>query len=745
MDQTVIVNYIPDAWDDKRLHAEFARFEPTNVKLVTERSTGRTLGYGFVSFTNAETARKAIHALNGQAVDGKRLKVTLAKPREEVRYNTNIYVSGLPPTATEEWLRSLCSYHGQILELKLLTDSAARGKHDTLSGFVRYARRNESDACINAVHRSRVKAPPAPNGEDVRTATGEPVEGREYLVSARYATDTRTRQKETEGIWISNSTGDGRRYRHHSNQSGRHHRSHSGNHDGSSTNSQGSPSSQGNSGLSMNFNFENGGDDNFGRNRPQNVRGKGGLLFPNTDSGNFQYNRSGMGGNHHGKGSRSHSHNRHNGGDKNLGGNRPFGDGSNSSNQGNNSQKRLFGEFEQQMDKNQPYYFVPNPALPGLGGMQSAHPFPPMDPSGVPIGTPHMNMAASMMNQNSFLSMYPPNVFPSPAPFGDQILFPGSLFTPYPYEGIGMSPNFPGFSNLDPNRILPNNEAPKDGESGDEIALLNSTMAAVALNDDKDVNAADAKSAGANTADNTASGETGASKAAAAASGGGSSKTGEKASGSAKATASKAKTDAGAAGETDGDAPAAVEPENNQTILPATDVKSMSDAAAQALNMPGSDTDNTAEGLGNLPFLTSMSLGPDGGVANPYYYPQVPGVAVPDMFGAYPTFSGYMVPAFPAQDSTSNANQSGDFSGNLSFGQDVDKETHARVGALGIPTSPRHPDLDASHVLGPRFNVPMQPATSLEGLDSLSLVPPEIPSAEEDPLLEKIRDSWNVN
>lgn len=664
------------------------------MKLVTERSTGRTLGYGFVSFVNAETARKAIEALNGQSVDGKRLKVTLAKPREEVRYNTNIYVSGLPPTATEEWLRAMCSYHGQILELKLLTDSAARGKHDTLSGFVRYARRNESDACINAVHRSRVKAPPAPNGEDVKTTNGEPVEGREYLVSARYATDTRTRQKENEGIWISNSSGDGV-------ISGR--MSRNGHHSSNTSNSS-------NGDLDMNFNFENGnGDESFGKNRPQNVRGKGGLLFPNAGPGNFQYSRNGGMGGNNGKGnsSRSHSHNRPSG-DKNSGGNRPFGD----NNTGNQKHRIFGGEFEGHMDKNQPYYFVPNPALPGL---QASHPFP-VDPSNVPLTSAHVSMSAAMMNQSSFLGMYPPSMFPTAGPFADQLLtFPGSLFSPYPYDGL-MSPNFPHFHNLDPTRGIPTNDPSKDGEDGDDaanMALLNSTMAAVNLNDsDKDMSAGDAKSASDATSGQTSTGTD---------------------------TAEKPVGD----GETDAPALAGADAnEKNHTILPAAEVKPLPEGASPSLNIPLGEPGVGADGLGALPFL-SMSLGPEAGVANPYFYPQIPGVTMPDMFGTYPTFGGYMIPTFPAHETSPTPPS--DFPGNINFGQDVAKETHTRVGALGIPTSPRHPDLNSSHVLGSRFGVPMPPATSLEGLDSLSLVPSDMPSVEENQLLEKIRDSWNVN
>ena len=53
------------------------------IKLTTDRDTGRPRGFGFVTMSTAEEAQAAINALNGKQLDGRALTVNVAKPREE--------------------------------------------------------------------------------------------------------------------------------------------------------------------------------------------------------------------------------------------------------------------------------------------------------------------------------------------------------------------------------------------------------------------------------------------------------------------------------------------------------------------------------------------------------------------------------------------------------------------------------------------------------------------------------------
>ena len=64
-------------------------FEPYGVvdeiRVITDRDTGRSKGFGFVEMHDGTAARAAITKLQGQAMEGRTLTVNEAKPREPRR------------------------------------------------------------------------------------------------------------------------------------------------------------------------------------------------------------------------------------------------------------------------------------------------------------------------------------------------------------------------------------------------------------------------------------------------------------------------------------------------------------------------------------------------------------------------------------------------------------------------------------------------------------------------------------
>ena len=62
-----------------------AQGEVASVRIITDRESGRPRGFGFVEMANDEEARAAIEALNGQDLEGRKLTVNEARPREEGR------------------------------------------------------------------------------------------------------------------------------------------------------------------------------------------------------------------------------------------------------------------------------------------------------------------------------------------------------------------------------------------------------------------------------------------------------------------------------------------------------------------------------------------------------------------------------------------------------------------------------------------------------------------------------------
>ena len=64
--------------------------EVISAKIVMDRETGRSKGFGFVEMPNDEEGNAAIAALNEKEIDGKTLAVSVARPREEgPRRNSN--------------------------------------------------------------------------------------------------------------------------------------------------------------------------------------------------------------------------------------------------------------------------------------------------------------------------------------------------------------------------------------------------------------------------------------------------------------------------------------------------------------------------------------------------------------------------------------------------------------------------------------------------------------------------------
>ena len=57
--------------------------EVTSAKVINDRETGRSRGFGFVEMSDDAAAKKAIAELNDATVDGRTVKVMEAKPKED--------------------------------------------------------------------------------------------------------------------------------------------------------------------------------------------------------------------------------------------------------------------------------------------------------------------------------------------------------------------------------------------------------------------------------------------------------------------------------------------------------------------------------------------------------------------------------------------------------------------------------------------------------------------------------------
>lgn len=57
--------------------------EVTSAKIITDKFSGQSRGFGFVEMSDDEASKKAIAELNDSSVDGRNIKVMEARPKED--------------------------------------------------------------------------------------------------------------------------------------------------------------------------------------------------------------------------------------------------------------------------------------------------------------------------------------------------------------------------------------------------------------------------------------------------------------------------------------------------------------------------------------------------------------------------------------------------------------------------------------------------------------------------------------
>lgn len=76
----LFVRNLPFSMTDAQLSELFARCgDVVSAKVITDRETGRSRGFGFVEYSSAEAGKKAVAELDGFSVQGRELKVEQAK------------------------------------------------------------------------------------------------------------------------------------------------------------------------------------------------------------------------------------------------------------------------------------------------------------------------------------------------------------------------------------------------------------------------------------------------------------------------------------------------------------------------------------------------------------------------------------------------------------------------------------------------------------------------------------------
>jgi RNA recognition motif-containing protein len=83
MTNRVYVGSLPYATTDAKLEEIFSQYGTVaSARIITDRLTGRSKGFGFVEMSSSSEAQAAIQALNGSQLDGRSLTVNEARPQE---------------------------------------------------------------------------------------------------------------------------------------------------------------------------------------------------------------------------------------------------------------------------------------------------------------------------------------------------------------------------------------------------------------------------------------------------------------------------------------------------------------------------------------------------------------------------------------------------------------------------------------------------------------------------------------
>jgi RNA recognition motif-containing protein len=80
----IYVSNLSFAVKDEDLKEFFAEYgEVSSAKVITDKMTNRSRGFAFVEMPDENSAQKAIQELDGAVVDGRSIKVNIARPKEK--------------------------------------------------------------------------------------------------------------------------------------------------------------------------------------------------------------------------------------------------------------------------------------------------------------------------------------------------------------------------------------------------------------------------------------------------------------------------------------------------------------------------------------------------------------------------------------------------------------------------------------------------------------------------------------
>lgn len=84
MNNKLFIGSLAFSTTDEELQEAFAAFgKVVSARVITDRDTGRSKGFGFVEFETEEEAKAAIDGMDGKELSGRTINVSIARPQEK--------------------------------------------------------------------------------------------------------------------------------------------------------------------------------------------------------------------------------------------------------------------------------------------------------------------------------------------------------------------------------------------------------------------------------------------------------------------------------------------------------------------------------------------------------------------------------------------------------------------------------------------------------------------------------------
>lgn len=143
------VGNIPFEVTTEELRSHFIDYNPTDVRLISNRMTGVSRGFGFLSFENEEDLQKVIE-LNGSDLGGKNLRINKSfgksAPNDRTAGGRKVFLGNVSWDSSDDHVKEALSQFGEVLSVNLPMNRHTGRKRGF--GFVLFSEKASADAAL---------------------------------------------------------------------------------------------------------------------------------------------------------------------------------------------------------------------------------------------------------------------------------------------------------------------------------------------------------------------------------------------------------------------------------------------------------------------------------------------------------------------------------------------------------------------------------------------------------------------